>query len=146
MLYRQHVDRQGMFYQNIETRSLSTRLTFKYPRSVGIMSETEGFIAACQDNVINTLVPVSCRACRRALQTLMHLLSACSGKSVSAYIHRHNAALRVLHYHLWHSYEIEQEPVPPYLPGDIKSVVGKERCQIFWNYPFPTVRRIYANQ
>ena len=109
MLFRQHVDRpmQGMFYQNIETRGLSTRLTFKYPRLAGLMSETEGFIAACQDNVINTLVyrrnvmgvqvpDVSCRACRRAPETLMHLLSACPAKAVSAYIHQHNAVLRPL--------------------------------------------------
>ncbi|KAJ3665535.1 hypothetical protein Zmor_001027 [Zophobas morio] len=82
----------------METRGLLTRLTFKYLRSAGLTSETEGFIAACQDNVINTLVyrrnvmgvqvpDVSCRACRRAPETLMHLLSVCPAKAVSVYIH-----------------------------------------------------------
>ena len=34
----------------------------------------------------------------------------------------------------------------PYAPGDIESVVGNEKCLIYWNYSFPTVRQIQANK
>ena len=147
----------GVFYKNIEDLGLSKRLTFAFLRSAGLKSETEGFIMACQDGVFNTLVyrrrvmgmevpDVSCRACRRAPETVMHLLSACPTYAVSAYIQRHNAALRVLYYHLRHSYEIDETPVLPYAPGDIESVVGNEKCLIYWNYSFPTVRQIQANK
>nr|CAH7752214.1 unnamed protein product [Callosobruchus chinensis] len=49
-----------------------------------------------------------CRACRQAPETLMHLLSACRTYAGTAYVHRHNAALRVLYYHLRHSYGIDE--------------------------------------
>jgi len=76
----------------------------------------------------------------------MHLLSACPVQAVSGYIYRHNAALRVLYYHLRHSYGIDQTPVLPYAPGDIESVVGNERCRIYWNYSFPTTRLLTATK
>nr|CAH7743002.1 unnamed protein product [Callosobruchus chinensis] len=57
----------------------------------------------------------------------------------TAYVDRHNVALRVLYYHLRHSYGIDETPVLPYAPGDIESVVENERCRIYWNYSFPTL-------
>ncbi|XP_074035582.1 uncharacterized protein [Leptinotarsa decemlineata] len=159
LLLRRHRDKpmHGVFFNNIEDLGLSKRLTFAFLRSSGLKSETEGFIMACQDGVFNTLVYRSrvmgievpdtrCRACREAPETLMHLLSACPAYAVSAYIHRHNAALRVLYYHLRHSYGIDETPVLPYAPGDIESVVGNEKCRIYWNYSFPTLRLIQANK
>ena len=76
----------------------------------------------------------------------MHLLSACPIYATSVYIHRHNAALRVLYDHLRHSYEVDRTPVLPYVPGEIESVVENEKCRIYWNYSFPTVRLIQANK
>ena len=73
---------------------------------------------------------VICRACRRASETLMHWLSACPAKAVLAYIHRPNAALRVLYYHLRHSYEVDQEPVPPYF--EIFSPLSETRGDKFF--------------
>ncbi|KAG5884670.1 hypothetical protein JTB14_033208 [Gonioctena quinquepunctata] len=147
----------GIFYKHIEDHGSSEMLTFAFLRSGGLKSETEGFIMACQDGVFNTLVyrcrvmgievpDTRCRACRGAPETIMHLLSACTAYAVSAYIHRHNAALRVLYYHLRHSYGINETPVLPYAPGDIESVVENENCRIYWNYSFPTLKQIQANK
>ncbi|CAG9815370.1 unnamed protein product [Phaedon cochleariae] len=82
----------------------------------------------------------------RAPETIMHLLSSCTVYAVSAYIHRDNAALRLLYYHLRHSYGIDGTPVLPYAPGDIESVVENEKCRIYWNFSFPTLRQIQANK
>nr|CAH7745623.1 unnamed protein product [Callosobruchus chinensis] len=87
---------------------------------------------------LNTLTS---RACRQAPETLMHLLSACKTYAGTAYVHRHNAALRVLH-----SYGMYELPVLPYAPGDIESVVENERCRIYWNYSFPTLELVQANK
>lgn len=159
MLTRKHVDKplHGQFFRNVQQRELSTELTFSFLKSSGIKSETEGFIFACQDGVINTLayrlnvirevIPnPQCRACKGHAETLMHLLSACPKYAVSAYIHRHNAALRVLYYHLRSAYGVDKTPILPYVPSEIESVVGNESCRIYWNYPFPTSRPIRANK
>ena len=158
-LLQLHMDKpmHSVYFKTIEDRGLSKELTFAFLKSGGLKSETEGFIMACQDGVFNTLVyrsrvmgmevpDTSCRACRRAPETIMHLLSSCTVYAVSAYIHRHNAALRVLYYYLRHSYGIDETPVLPYAPGDIESVVENERCRIYWNFSFPTLRQIQANK
>src|SRR5699024_8136098 len=76
----------------------------------------------------------------------MHILSACPVLASTAYVHRHNAALRVLYYHLRHSYGIDQAPTLPHLGGDIESVVENERSRIYWNFPITTVRHLPANK
>lgn len=159
ILTQEHVDKpmHGLFYRTIEEKGLSAKLTFAFLRSARLKSETEGFIISCQDGVHNTLLyrsrvmgmnipDVSCRACHRAPESLMHLLSACPVYATSAYIHRHNAALRVLYYHLRHKYGIDNTPVMPYAPGDIESVVENDNCRIYWNFSFSTIRQIQANK
>jgi hypothetical protein len=158
-LLRRHVDKpmHGMFFRHVEEHGLSKKLTYAFLKSAGLRSETEGFIIACQDGVFNTLVyrsqimgeevpSVNCRACRTAPESLMHLLSACPKYAVSAYIHRHNAALRVLYYHLRHSYKIDETPLLPYAPGDIESVVENDRSRVYWNFAFSTTQQIQANK
>nr|CAH7738014.1 unnamed protein product [Callosobruchus chinensis] len=154
-LLKLHKDKpmHGISYKHLEEHGLSQQLTFSFLRSSGLRSETEGVIMACQDGVFNTLVYRSrvmgvnvpdarCRARRQAPETLMHLLSACRTYAGTAYVHRHNAALRVLYYHLRHSYGLDETPVLPYAPGDIESVVENERCRIYWNYSFPTLELV----
>lgn len=34
----------------------------------------------------------------------------------------------------------------PYVPQSIESVVGNEKCRIYWNYSFPTLRQLRANK
>ncbi|XP_039297358.1 uncharacterized protein LOC120354371 [Nilaparvata lugens] len=158
-LLQQHKDKSlhGVFYRHVEEQGLSKPLTFAFLKSAALKSETEGFILACQDGVINTLsyrsrvmhmdVPdISCRVCQRAPETIMRILSSCSVHATAGYIHRHNAALRVLCYHLRHSYGINKTPVLPYAPGEIGSVVGNERCRIYWNYSFSTTRLLRATK
>ncbi|WP_165309811.1 hypothetical protein, partial [Enterobacter cloacae complex sp. 4DZ3-17B2] len=159
MLEGRHIDKplHGQFFRNVQQLGLSAEMTFSFLRSAGLKSETEGFIFACQDGVINTLAyrqnilhqavqSTLCRLCRCHAETLMHLLAACPIYAVSAYIERHNAALRVLYYHLRSTYGIDATPVLPYVPTDIESVVGNESCRIYWNYSFPTSRQISANK
>lgn len=149
---------QGMFYRNLDTCGLSSELTFGFLKSSGLKSETEGFIFAAQDGVWNTLthqkyiikniqvVNTMCRACKSHPETLLHLVSACGFYAKSTYIHRHNAALRVLYYFLRHKYEVDETPVLPYAPGDIESVVANQKCKIFWNFPFATSRQLSATK
>nr|CAH7728688.1 unnamed protein product [Callosobruchus chinensis] len=81
-----------------------------------------------------------------ALNTLVYRSMNVPDARCRAYVHRHNAALRVLYYHLRHSYGIDETPVLPYAPGDIESAVENERCRIHWNYSFPTLELVQANK
>nr|CAH7758250.1 unnamed protein product [Callosobruchus chinensis] len=107
---------------------------------------TQSILDAVQRRAIRLIGDPALTACRQAPETLMHLLSACKTYAGTAYVHRHNAALRVLYYHLRHSYGIDETPVLPYGRGDIESVVENERCRIYWNYSFPTLELVQANK
>ena len=143
-------------FKLVRDGGFSKELTFAFPKSAGLKSETEGFILACQDGVVNTLVyrrnvlkqavNTTCRSCKTQPETLMHILSACPFYAVTSYIERHNAALKVLYCHLRHAYGIDQTPVLPYVLGEIESVVENSRCRIYWNYGFPTSRQLSANK
>lgn len=63
----------------------------------------------------------------------MHILSVCPVLACTGYIYRHNAALRVLCYHIRHSLKIDVTP-RPYLSGEIESVVDKKNAKIYWNF------------
>jgi hypothetical protein len=146
----------SVFFKHVRDHELSTKLTYSFLKSAGLKSETEGFIMACQDGVLNTLVyrhavlkqnvDTTCRSCKQHPETIMHIISACPFYAVSMYVHRHNAALRIVYYHLRHKYGVDITPVLPYLPGEIEAVVENSRCRIYWNYSFPTTRQLSATK
>nr|CAI5868241.1 unnamed protein product [Callosobruchus analis] len=119
-------DRQYGFDRTTDSLTgLSEQLTFSFLRSSGLKSETEGFIMACQDGVVNALVyrgrvmgmnvpDTRCRACR---QRQRRLCISCR--------------------HVRH-----EIPVLPYAPGDIESVVENERCRIYCT----TLELVQANK
>lgn len=109
LLLREHIDRpvHGQYFSLIKEIGMSEGLSFAFLKSAGLKSETEGFLFACQDGVINTLVyrsrvmhisvdNTNCRACKQYPETLSHILSACPKYACHRYIERHNAALKVL--------------------------------------------------
>lgn len=158
-LIRDHREKpmHGLFYRNLEQKKLSPSLTFGFMRATRLYSETEGFVVACQDGVYNTLVykknilglpvdDVRCRVCRGAPETIMHLLSACTKYAPTLYLYRHNAALRVLYYHLRFIFGIDQAKIPAYDSSRVQTVVENEQCKIMWDFPFSTTRQVSANR
>ncbi|XP_030746059.1 uncharacterized protein LOC115874901 [Sitophilus oryzae] len=154
-----HVEKpvHGAFYNIMTQQQLSERLSFAFLRSSGLRSETEGFILACQDGVYGSLVyrsrimgqqieDIRCRACHQAPETLWHILSACPTYAASAYTQRHNAALRVIYYHLRHMHGFDETPVLPQTPKEIESLVENETTKIYWNYTFQAFGQIRANR
>jgi len=146
----------GQFFATLDKQGLNKEHTWAWLRSGGLRSETEGFLMAAQDGVLPLMnrrkvvlgenVDAKCRACKKAPETTYHLLSACSSYAPTKYVSRHNAALRVLYFHLRHSYRIDEEPVVPYVPADLPSVVENDNCRIYWNFPVPTTRQLEATK
>lgn len=44
----------SIYYKSLNNQDLSEKLSFAFFKSAGLKSETEGFVMACQDGVINT--------------------------------------------------------------------------------------------
>ena len=52
----------------------------------------------------------------------------------------------MLNYHLRHAYGIDKDPVIPWVPKEVESVVEHQNVKIFWNYAHSTTRQITATK
>ena len=158
-LQQQHSSKamHGLYSKNIAEQALSVPLTYAFLRSPGLRSETEGYITAVQDGVYHSrayrkrvmgmrLNDLTCTACRKTEETTFHLLAACSTYARTRYIERHDAALKVLYYHLRHKYGIDETAKLPYTDEAIPPSVTNNKCKILWNFPFSTTAEITANR
>lgn len=146
----------SVFYKNIQRLNLSRELTFQFLNSTSLTSETEGFITACQDGVINTLIyrsevlgidcNTACRKCNLHPETLMHLLAACPGYAPNLYINRHDSALRTLYSHLARVCDLPAPTDILFSNANVPTVVENEQFKLMWNFPFRTIQQISANK
>lgn len=147
----------SQYYKSLEEQELDRALTFSFLSAPGLLSETEGFVMACQDGVFaskvyrkiitkENLQDTRCRACKKDEETTMHLLAACSKYAPNLYISRHDMALKVVYYHLRYEYKIDENKVPPFKEKVLPAVVSNDLVKIFWNFPFSTTAQIAANR
>ena len=154
-----HTDKpmHGLYFKSVQDQDLHVGSTFAFLKSSSLRSETEGFMTAIQDGVFHSLqyratilkLPTAntrCRACKRDVETTMHLLSACTRYLPTLYISRHDAALKVLYFALRHGYGIDPEKKPYYAQTDLPAVVSNDKCRILWNFPFSTTKQLAANR
>lgn len=147
----------GTFFRTIGEHTLSVRQSFAWLRSNTLRSETEGFLVSVQDGIFNTLVYRStilkqnigntlCRKCGKRPETLNHLLASCPEYAATNYISRHNAALKVLYFHVRFQLGIDEAPIIPYTVDDVETVCSNNDYRIYWNFQFATSARIVANK
>lgn len=156
---KEHIQKplHGKYFNTIQENNLSKQMTFGFLKPAGLKSETEGFIIAAQDGVIETLAyrkkilkqninDINCRACHTNMETQFHLISNCPVYAKTFYLERHNAALRELYAHLRHKLNFDEERKPAYTLGKIEAIISNEKGTIFWNHPFATTRQLSANK
>lgn len=135
MLVTEHMSKiiHSVFYNHIEDNGLSKSLTFSSLQSAGHKSVTAGFVFACQNRVMKTLVyrqsilqteaSTSYRLNKSHPETSMHVLSACPTLCQTGYIYRYNCSSYYLFFSLRHYYGIDTSPILPYVPTDIERVI-----------------------
>lgn len=91
-----------------------------------LFPETEGFLVAIQDQVINTrnyqryiikdpsVQDDRCRKCKEKTETIQHITSACSELAQNDYLHRHNQVANIIHQHLAYKYGLIGSIIPYY--------------------------------
>lgn len=134
-------------------KSLSTAyLTDGY-----LMSETEGFIHAIQDQVMKTRnymryvmkVPIEtdlCRLCNRVTESIQHLSSGCSVLAPKEYTNRHNLVGNILHQELLKKVTSSNKTQIPHYLYNPAPVIENEHVKICWNLPLQTEVNIIHNR
>lgn len=104
-------DRQDLTKPNVDKTASNAWL-----KRGELFPETEGFMLAIQDQIINTknyqkhiirdvnLQSDLCRHCHRASETIQHITRACRSISQTDYKHRHDQIAAIIHQYLafWH--------------------------------------------
>ncbi|XP_044754063.1 uncharacterized protein LOC123313273 [Coccinella septempunctata] len=127
-----------------------------YLKAGYLFPETEGRLAAIQDQVIPTkayqkqimnknLPNDKCRKCSQATETIQHITSSCPILAPREYTDRHNAMAKAYHQAiaLKNGLIKHQKKIFEYLP---KEILENEEMKLYWDHPLVTDRPIAHNR
>ena len=133
----------GKYVRRIEEKEIDTGASESWLHSGGLFVETEGFIAAIQDQVIPTksyrkrilkeaVDNVMCRMCHAHEESLDHLLAGCSTLAPKQYLERHNSVAKIIYLELLknHMGETDTKPYYEFNPPPVKE---NEFCRLYWD-------------
>lgn len=120
-----------------------------------LFGETEGFVLAIQDEVIETRnymkhiekknVDDRCRLCQRVSETIQHITSSCSILANTDYLQRHNSSAKIVHQFLALKFDLTTDKTE-YYKYQPQPVLENENMKIYWDSTVITDRRIEANR
>ncbi|CAK1602644.1 unnamed protein product [Parnassius mnemosyne] len=124
-----------------------------------LFPETEGFLIAIQDQVINTrnykkyilkdpnMQNDSCRKCHRLPETIQHITSACPSLAQTDYTHRHNQVANYVHQKLANKYNlIPNQLLLPYYQYTPKPVLESDSHRMYFDRAILTDKTIHYNR
>ncbi|KAL1446559.1 hypothetical protein WDU94_012428 [Cyamophila willieti] len=132
-------------------------LSTSYLQDGYLMSETEGFIHAIQDQVMKTrnymkhIMKVQidtelCRLCNQVTESIQHLSSGCSVLAPKEYTTRHNLVANVIHQELLKKIVSSKATNIPHYQYKPAPIVENEQVKICWNLPIQTETNVMYNR
>src|SRR6266478_3424239 len=118
--------------------------------------ETEGFMIAIQDQVIQTknyqkyieksgITSDLCRMCKKCSETIQHIISGCSCIANTEYLHRHNLSCKIVHQYLGLKYHLITDS-KEYYKYEPRSVIENEDYKLYWDRQVITDKTILSNR
>lgn len=129
--------------------------------SIGdVFPETEGFMLAIQDQIINTrnyqkhiihdtnIETDLCRRCGSASETIQHITSACQSLAQTEYLNRHNQVSGIIHQKLARKYSLidTSRPPLPYYTYRPEIVLENSTHKLYYDRSIITDRTIPHNR
>lgn len=146
----------GRYPEALKKRSIDKERSIAYLKSGYLFPETEGRLAAIQDQVVPTrsyqknitgrnLRSDKCRKCSQAPETIQHVTSSCPVLAPREYTDRHNAMARAFHQAISLKYGLikNKKKIHEYSP---KEVQENDEVKVYWDHPLITDRPIAHNR
>ncbi|XP_052755669.1 uncharacterized protein LOC113521769 [Galleria mellonella] len=118
--------------------------------------ETEGFIIAIQDQVIETrnyqkyitktLTSDTCRKCNSSPETIQHITGSCKAIVQTDYKHRHDQVANIIHQNLAHKYNLIQNTHTPYYKYTPQTVLESATYKLYFDRAILTDKTIHYNR
>lgn len=148
----------GRHPQDLEQPHIDKSASNKWLTLGFLFPETEGFIIAIQDQIINTknykkhiikdstVTDDRCRKCHNQPETIQHITGACPNLAQTDYTHRHNQIANIIHQRLALKYELIPDTHTPYYQYTPKTVLENSTHKIYYDRAILTDRTIHYNR
>lgn len=147
----------GRFPAELDSPYVDKRLSHEWLVCGSLFPETEGFMLAIQDQVINTRSYAKhilndsgvdsdlCRRCSDAKETIHHIIAGCQVIAQTDYKNRHDKVAKIIHQKIakQHALITEEQPYYKYTPAKI---LEGEGLMLYWDRTLLTDRTIGANR
>jgi hypothetical protein len=147
----------GKHINIVRDNHINKQLTYDWLRQGVIFPETEGFVLAIQDQVINTrnyrkhimkdktMTTDNCRKCNMYKETIDHITSGCRLLAATDYTNRHNNVAKIVHLALTNKHKLT-DTTQPYYTYTPQTVIENNTHKIYWDNPILTDKTITANR
>ncbi|XP_045474957.1 uncharacterized protein LOC123680883 [Harmonia axyridis] len=146
----------GRYPTALKRNNVDRERSLTYLRNGYLYAETEGRLAAIQDQVVPTrsylkniagcnILNDKCRKCSQHVESIQHITSSCPVLAPRAYTERHNAMAKAYHQAIAIKYGLlkTSKKIHEYLPRDF---MENDKVKLYWDHPFATDRSIAHNR
>lgn len=145
----------GKYLAAIENDTIDTAASQHWLKAGELFIETEGAVAAIQDQVIYTksyrkrivkenIQNIKCRMCNSHEETTDHITAGCTTLAPKLYLDRHNRVAKILYLELMRKYT-DKTGMEPYYAYEPPPVYEDDTCKLYWNRKIITDRPIPNN-
>ena len=133
-----------------DTKELKTEESWNWIRKGDLKRETESLIMAAQEQALNTNAVKKniyglgesdkCRRCGKEIETVTHIISACSMLAQKEYKRRHDKVCLNLHWNLCKKYGIVVND--KWYQHQVEGVMENDKAKILWDFMIQCDREI----
>lgn len=122
-----------------------------------LFPETEGFMLAIQDQVVETrnyrkfiirdknLLTDQCRHCHSNSETIQHITGSCKSITQTDYKHRHDQVASIIHQYIAHKHKLISN-FTPYYKYKPQAVIDTDKYKLYWDRTILTDKTVYHNR
>ncbi|XP_063891152.1 uncharacterized protein LOC110374959 [Helicoverpa armigera] len=148
----------GRHPHDLEQPHIDTIASNKFLKIGSLFPETEGFIIAIQDQIINTknyrkyiikdptATNDKCRKCHTQPETIQHITGACTTLTQTDYTHRHNQVANIIHQKLALKHKLIQDTNTPYYKYTPQTILENTTHKLYYDRAILTDRTIHYNR
>ncbi|CAB3232935.1 unnamed protein product [Arctia plantaginis] len=148
----------GRHPHDLEQPHIDTIASNSWLKIGNLFPETEGFIIAIQDQIVNTknyrkyiikdatVTDDKCRKCHIQSETIQHITGACITLTQTDYTHRHNQITNIIHQKLALKHYLIQNTNTPYYNYTPQSVLESSSHKLYYDRAILTDRTIHYNR
>ena len=148
----------GRHPNDLQQPHIDLEASNKWLKSGSLFPETEGFIIAIQDQIINTknfrkyiikdptVINDKCRRCHTQSETIQHITGACANLTQTDYTHRHNQLVNIIHQSLANKHNLIQDTNIPYYKYTPKTILENTSHKIYYDRAILTDKTIPYNR